>query len=157
MGFMQSYKRLDNLCKDMNQVGITGYIAEMQQIPNGDRYVPHWQSDYQKLHYYRHIRNQIAHETDATEEMLCSSEDIAWIEGFYQQILDQSDPLAVYHKAMRAQKNTASAKAKSYDDTMQQPSSFVPVQQPESKIAVTIMGLTTAITILAILLVLLWK
>lgn len=31
MGFMESYKHLDNLCKDMNGIGVTGYIKDMEQ------------------------------------------------------------------------------------------------------------------------------
>ena len=39
MGFMESYKYLDNLCKDMNGIGITGYIKDMEQEANGDLHV----------------------------------------------------------------------------------------------------------------------
>lgn len=97
MGFMQSYKRLDNLCRDMNGVGVTGYLQDMEQTYAGIA-VPGWKADYLKLKHYRYIRNQIAHENNATEESLCSLEDAAWIEEFYQRILHQTDPLAVYYK-----------------------------------------------------------
>ena len=42
MGFMESYKYLDNLCKDMNGIGITGYIKDMEQEANGDLHVAGW-------------------------------------------------------------------------------------------------------------------
>ena len=43
MGFMESYKYLDNLCKDINDIGITGYIKDIEQEPNGDFYVDGWE------------------------------------------------------------------------------------------------------------------
>lgn len=97
MGFMNSYKRLDCLCKERNGIGVTGYIESMERIPNGQDSVVGWKDDYYKLKHYRHIRNRIAHETDADEETLCSPQDAAWIENFYQRILAKKDPLAFYH------------------------------------------------------------
>lgn len=46
MGFMNSYKRLDNLCRDMNGVGVTGYIDDMEHELNGFCYVNGWKYDY---------------------------------------------------------------------------------------------------------------
>lgn len=98
MGFMESYKHLDNLCKDMNGIGVTGYIKDMEQEKNGDFYVAIWKEDYRKLKHYRYIRNQIAHENDVNENNLCSAGDTAWLDSFYQRILAQTDPLALYYK-----------------------------------------------------------
>ena len=72
MGFMESYKYLDNLCKDMNGIGITGYIKDMEQEANGDLHVAGWKKDYLQLKHYRYIRNQIAHENYANERDMCS-------------------------------------------------------------------------------------
>lgn len=94
---MQSYKRLDNLCRDMNGLGVTGYLQDMEQTYDGVTILG-WKDDYLKLKHYRSIRNQIAHENNASEEILCSLEDTVWIENFYQRILNQTDPLAVYYK-----------------------------------------------------------
>lgn len=66
------------------------------------------------MKYYRHIRNQIAHEVDATEEMICSLEDTIWIEEFYQRILQQTDPLAMYYKASTVQQSMRPVKAPSF-------------------------------------------
>lgn len=95
---MESYKHLDNLCKDMNGIGVTGYIKDMEQEKNGDFYVAIWKEDYRKLKHYRYIRNQIAHENDVNENNLCSAGDTAWLDSFYQRILAQTDPLALYYK-----------------------------------------------------------
>lgn len=101
MGFMESYKYLDNLCKDMNGIGITGYIKDMEQEPNGDFYVDGWEKDYLQLKHYRYIRNQIAHENYAHESDMCSAKDIAWLDAFYQRIIGQTDPLALCYKKNR--------------------------------------------------------
>lgn len=101
MGFMESYKYLDNLCKDMNGIGITGYIKDMEQEPNGDFYVGGWEKDYLQLKHYRHIRNQIAHENYANESDMCSVKDTSWLDEFYQRIIGQTDPLALCYKKTR--------------------------------------------------------
>ena len=99
MGYMNSYKRLDNLCRDCGYTnGVSGYIEEMERTYGGTYSVPGWQDDYKNLKHYRWIRNQIAHDNDADEENMCSKEDVQWIENFHQRILDQDDPLAQYHK-----------------------------------------------------------
>lgn len=101
MGFMESYKYLDNLCKDMNGIGITGYIKDMEQEPSGDFYVAGWKKDYLQLKHYRYIRNQIAHENYANESDMCSDKDTAWLDEFYQRIMRQTDPLALCYKETR--------------------------------------------------------
>lgn len=99
MGFLQTYKRLDNLCRDMNGVGVTGYLEDMERLTDGERHVPGWKEDCQQLKHYRYLRNRIAHEVNADEEDLCSAADTAWIENFYTRILGTNDPLALYRKA----------------------------------------------------------
>lgn len=105
MGFMASYKRLDNLCKDMNQIGVSGYISDMEDLGTEILSVPEWKDDYYKLKHYRYIRNQIAHENDADEETLCSSEDIKWVEDFHAKIMTQNDPLALHYKKTISNRN----------------------------------------------------
>lgn len=99
MGFMNSYKRLDNLCRDMNGIGVTVYIEDMKPGLNNNCYIDGWKDDYYHLKKYRHIRNKIAHENNVYEEDVCSDEDVAWLENFYQRIIKQTDPLALYYKA----------------------------------------------------------
>lgn len=98
MEFLTSYKRLDNLCKDMNGVGVSGYIEDMENIKAEIFSVKSWKDDYFQLKHYRYIRNRIAHDNDAYEEMLCTPADAEWLENFYQQILKQTDPLALSHR-----------------------------------------------------------
>ena len=49
MGFMNAYKRLDNLCRDMNGIGVSGYIKDMESIVNGSCFVSTWKADYSQL------------------------------------------------------------------------------------------------------------
>ena len=98
MGFMESYKHLDNLCKDMNGIGVTGYIKDMEQMQNGSFYVAGWKKDYLQLKHYRYIRNQIAHENYADESNMCSAGDTVWLDEFYRRIMEQTDPLALCYK-----------------------------------------------------------
>lgn len=101
MRFFQAYKRLDNLCRDTNGVGINGYIEDMENRPNGEYKVTGWKDDYFQLKHYRHIRNRIAHENNAEEVDLCTEKDAAWLDAFYQRILTQTDPLALYFQATK--------------------------------------------------------
>ena len=98
MGFIKSYKHLDNLCKDINGIGITGYIKDMENKPSEASHIFGWKQDYLKLKHYRYIRNQIAHENYAEEENMSSPEDTAWLDNFYNRIMNQTDPLALYYK-----------------------------------------------------------
>lgn len=112
MGFMESYKHLDNLCKDMNGIGVTGYIKDMEQEQNGGFYVAGWKNDYKKLKHYRYIRNQIAHENYADENNLCTAGDKIWLDGFYQRIMEQTDPLALCYKETKLRSSSKFTKTK---------------------------------------------
>lgn len=101
MRFFQAYKRLDNLCRDTNGVGINGYIEDMENRPNGEYKVTGWKDDYFQLKHYRYVRNRIAHENNAEEVDLCTEEDAAWLDAFYQRILTQTDPLALYFQSTK--------------------------------------------------------
>ena len=39
VGFIKSYKHLDNLCKDINGIGITGYINDMEDRPSAEYHI----------------------------------------------------------------------------------------------------------------------
>lgn len=61
-----------------------------------------WVSDYKNLKHYRYIRNQIVHENNINEDSICNEDDLMWVEQFHKRIINQTDPLALYHKAMSA-------------------------------------------------------
>ena len=105
MGFIDSYKHLEKLCGDMLQTqhGVSAYIAEMESTPNGSYWVQGWVEDLKCLKHYRWIRNQISHEPNCTEKNMCEYGDAQWIDDFYDRIMNQSDPLAMYRKATKPQ------------------------------------------------------
>lgn len=111
MRFMDAYKYLEQLCSDMlgDYHGVSAYIDAMRQIPYGRSYVAGWDSDLQLLSHYRRTRNRIVHEVGYTEEDLCTPEDIEWLNNFYDRIMNQTDPLALYRQAMQ-QRAAASTK-----------------------------------------------
>lgn len=114
MSFMETYKRLDALCRDLCSAdkGVTAYIECMDSC-QVLRFRPEsWQQDYNRLKHYRYIRNQIAHVSGATEEALCTVDDEQWLADFYQRILTEADPLARYRKASMKMLNRPAAAKK---------------------------------------------
>lgn len=105
MGFIESYKKLEKLCGEMynDNHGLSVYIDEMIKAPNGAYYVPKWNEDLKQLKHYRWIRNQIVHEPGCTEENMCDSKDVQWIDSFYSRMMSVSDQLALYRKAQNSQ------------------------------------------------------
>ena len=105
MEFINSYKRLEKLCNEIydSNHGISAYIDDMAKLTSASFYVFNWNDDLKQLKHYRWIRNQIAHEPNCTEENMCEYGDAQWIDDFYDRIMNQSDPLAMYRKATRPQ------------------------------------------------------
>lgn len=105
MSFIESYKHLDKICGEVlnDDRRISAYIDEMTNTPRGSYLVRGWDDDLKQLKHYRWIRNQIAHELNCTEENMCEYGDAQWIDDFYDRIMNQSDPLAMYRKATRHQ------------------------------------------------------
>ena len=59
------------------------------------------------------LRNKIVHEPDCTEKNMCEPGDEKWLEDFYSRIMKQSDPLALYHKAIRTRSASKSTQKSS--------------------------------------------
>ena len=96
--FLDNYKRLDAICADMYSCrnGVSEYIAQMEQTPTSKRYkVPMWNEDYRTLKHLRWLRNQITHETTASD---CNYEDVVNVKKFFNRILKQQDSLAFLYK-----------------------------------------------------------
>ena len=106
MSFMNSYKHLEKLCGEImrDERRVSSYIDEMTCTPFGPSLVAGWNNDLKKLKHYRHIRNLIAHEPDCSEESLCVPSDSVWIENFCTRILNSSDPLSLYRRALEEQR-----------------------------------------------------
>lgn len=131
MSFMASYKHLEKLCGDVmgDQRRLSAYIEEMERKPMGPRYVAGWNEDLRRLKHYRWVRNQIVHDPDCEEEDLCAPADADWLEDFYDRIMEQTDPLALYRKATQpkpAPRKPATEPAAAYRvPVMQQPAAPV--------------------------------
>ena len=112
MGFIDSYKHLEKLCGEImdDDRRVTAYIEEMENTSNGHRYVPSWYEDLTNLKNYRHIRNLIAHEPNYSEENMCTPDDVKWLDNFYDRIMNRTDPLALYRKAISLQKQQSKPK-----------------------------------------------
>ena len=131
MSFIESYKHLDKICGEVlnDDRRISAYIDEMKNTPRGSYLVRGWDDDLKQLKHYRWIRNQIAHEPNCTEENMCEYGDAQWIDDFYDRIMNQSDPLAMYRKATKPQ---PTAKPKQQCQTPQLKYTY-PVQPVSSK------------------------
>ena len=105
MGFMNEYKRLEKLCRDIygDEKPVKAYIMRMEDKPDGVRWVTGWNADLKQLKHYLWVRNQISHNPDCTEENMCDYEDEQWITDFYNRIMAQTDPLTLYRKARQPQ------------------------------------------------------
>ena len=105
MGFINSYKRLEKVCNEIydSNHGVSAYIDDMARLTSAAFYVFNWNDNLKQLKHYRWIRNQIAHEPNCTEENMCEHGDAQWIDDFYDRIMNQNDPLAMYRKATRPQ------------------------------------------------------
>lgn len=95
--FMEEYKCLDKLIIEAynTEKGVSTYIEEMENHPEGCLSVSNWDFDLEQLKRLRHIRNRIAHEVGASEDYLCSSADTLWLEGFRNRMLHGGDPLSI--------------------------------------------------------------
>lgn len=155
MGFMESYKHLDNLCKDMNGIGVTGYIKDMEHEQNGSFYVTGWKNDYMRLKHYRYIRNQIAHENYADESNMCSAGDMAWLDGFYQRIMKQTDPLALCYKETRLRSRSKTTETKA-PTTLQYFPSCTKLNQTKKRSGSYGILLLAVVALAALVFLLLW-
>lgn len=131
MNFISSYKKLEKLCNNIydDNHGVSIYIDEMLNRPDGVNFVSGWDEDLKQLKHYRWVRNQIVHELDCSEEDMCEPEDEEWIDSFYHRIIVQTDPLATYSKK-RVQHTTVNTKQNS--TPMQQQRTY-PVKSPQPK------------------------
>ena len=97
LDYLESYKRLDQLCRDMfrNKDGVTEYINQMDRVISRINSKPDWRNFYSRLKYQRRLRNDLVHNTECS---YCTEEDIDEIEYFFDLILKQEDPLACIRK-----------------------------------------------------------
>lgn len=117
MEFINSYKRLEKLCNEIydDNHGISDYIDDMADTLDGAYYVSNWDDDLKQLKHYRWVRNKIVHEPDCTEENMCESDDSDWLDDFHNRIMNQTDPLSFYRKAIEERTNKRPSKPQDID------------------------------------------
>ncbi len=122
MSFIDSYKRLEKLCSEMYENGVSSYIDEMINTVDGSRYVAGWDADLKQLKHCRWARNKISHDPDCNEENTCEPGDELWLNDFRSRIMNVRDPLSLYRKAKQSnkkqtnsvQRQTTSTQSKTY-------------------------------------------
>ena len=106
--FLEEYKRLDSLLKDFSEgdeAGVTKYINQMDITPMDKQLlVESWYYDYKALKHLRWVRNKLAHDEGSLDEELCTEDDINWLKGFYQRILDKDDPFSIIEEKSKPKK-----------------------------------------------------
>lgn len=125
LDYLDSYKRLDQLCRDMfrSKDGVTEYINQMDRVISRINSKQDWQDFYSRLKYQRRLRNNLVHNTGCSE---CTEEDIDEIEYFFELILKQEDPLA-YIRRQQAITKKASIETNRYG-------SYHPIEQTEKSL-----------------------
>ena len=125
LDYLDSYKRLDQLCRDMfrSKDGVTEYINQMDRVISRINSKQDWRDFYSRLKYQRRLRNNLVHNTGCSE---CTEEDIDEIEYFFELILKQEDPLAYIHRQQALTKK-ASIETNRYG-------SYHPIEQTEKSL-----------------------
>ena len=106
LDYLESYKRLDQLCRDMFRTkdGVTEYINQMDRLISRINSKQDWRNFYSRLKYQRRLRNDLVHNTECLD---CTEGDIDEIEYFFDLILKQEDPLACIRKQQTLTRHAA--------------------------------------------------
>ncbi len=101
--FLEAYIGMDKVCCNkfgMSNGGVTEYINKLiktKLAPGRDEALP-------RLVKYRNIRNRIAHESGALENLAeIDKQDLKWMENFKKSIERQRDPYTLYLKKIKNQ------------------------------------------------------
>lgn len=102
MALVEAFGRLEQLCNQRygGRHGVTDYIEDMKAhcLPGTDS-VAHWEDTLQRLKDVRHKRNKLSHGEASFQERWATEADVRFLEAFRQNILRQTDPLALCRKA----------------------------------------------------------
>lgn len=95
--FLDEYKQLEKLCSEIygQQHGVSCYIDDMEKTPSYTAgRIPGWGNDLATLKRVRHIRNNMVHDPNYSEDNY-EWDAICFMKQFHQRILNSSDPLAL--------------------------------------------------------------
>ncbi len=118
MDFQESYKRLDQLCKDclLSDNGVSEYLRRMEnkRVEFWQFHIS-WEEDYKILKHVRWIRNQLSHEVGTLQSDICTENDLKFVEDFYNRIINCADPFANLREAKEAERKRKKAQVEQYD------------------------------------------
>ena len=109
--FYKAYKQLDLLCKQAlsSGSGVAEYIRQMENTPcRALQNVQFWIEDLKRLKRMRRIHTELSQRPGSFDDVLCTQEDIDWLNDFYIRLLNQTDPfsLLVRNENAAAQKGS---------------------------------------------------
>lgn len=101
MSFFKSYIELDKACADLLGVsknGVSAYIDRLVEF----RFAPERSEVLPMLIKYRKLRNIIAHEENAFDELDgITKKDIHWLNSFAKSVSSKRDPVSRYERKAR--------------------------------------------------------
>lgn len=114
---IEYFGELEQLCNQIYQQshGVTVYIEEMMELrDHGAQIVRYWDDDLKRLKGVRHKRNKLSHGEISFGEPWAEKEDLEFLREFRERLLDQTDPIALYRKHLKAKtrKNARAAAQK---------------------------------------------
>lgn len=90
--YFEEYKAVEQICNDMYENGVSGYIDEMyENMDVGKRLVPNWYKKVKVLKRLRWLRNRIAH---GGEDYEVTAQDFQSLKMFHNELLSGTDPLS---------------------------------------------------------------
>ncbi|MBR6794373.1 MAG: hypothetical protein IKM48_08485 [Clostridia bacterium] len=113
---VEYFGELEQLCNQIYQQshGVTVYIEEMMELKDrGAQVVRYWDYYLKRLKEVRHKRNKLSHGEVSFGEAWAEKEDLDFLSEFKEKLLDQTDPIALYRKHLKARtRKNARANAK---------------------------------------------
>ena len=99
--FFNAYLDLDKLCKEYFEIsggGVSAYIGRLSELKSA----PGRKETLSRLIKYRKLRNIIAHEADALDDITeITKEDIAWLNDFRRLVEKKKDPISKYERRIK--------------------------------------------------------
>lgn len=107
--FFEEFRHLEEICQQIygrspdNKLSVTLYLDDMKANEAlGSVRVPGWEFQYKRLRECRNKRNNLVHPNNQYHTQPCSEDDVDFLVSFQQDILDQTDPLALLGTALRS-------------------------------------------------------
>ena len=72
----------------------------------GKHFVPQWDYDFSMLKEIRHKRNKLSHGEISFKQNYAQQQDIDFAIHFRNRIMNQTDPLTLYHRSSKTQSTT---------------------------------------------------